>query len=76
MMLYVTFGTTSDISKCASLRSLQTGCSIIIKHAPWWTSMPNEKQKQVGRAYRRKLHIKPVKEGSEPRYVKILNDKS
>lgn len=38
--------------------------------------MPNEKQKQVGRAYRRKLHIKRVKEGSEPRYVKILHDKS
>ena len=33
-MLYLIFGTTSDISKCASLRSLQTGCSrIIIKHA-------------------------------------------
>ena len=38
--------------------------------------MPDEKQKQVGRAYRRILHIKPVKEGSEPRYVKILHDKS
>ena len=37
--------------------------------------MHDEKQKQVGRAYRRKLHIKPVKEGSEPRYVKILHDK-
>ena len=38
--------------------------------------MPDEKQIRVGVAYRRKLHINPVKEGSEPRYVKILHDKS
>ena len=38
--------------------------------------MPDEKQVRAGVAYRRKLHINAVKEGSEPRYVKILHNNS